>query len=134
MSRKKLIVLLASSILLLSIAATSLFLTHNTTAAHASFPGDGGLPSTCYTDYPSVSYGATGTWAKAVQNNLIYAYQHGRFHNTPYNFHPPLAADGKFGPNTLAAVKDFQKAQGLQVDGIVGPHTWYALNKCAEAG
>jgi len=40
---------------------------------------------------------------------------------------PPLKADGKFGAATLAAVKAFQKAHGLKVDGLVGPKTTAAL-------
>ena len=38
-----------------------------------------------------------------------------------------LVGDGIFGSNTEAAVKEFQKNSSLEVDGIVGPLTWYAL-------
>src|SRR5574344_2434615 len=41
--------------------------------------------------------------------------------------------DGKFGPLTEEAVKEFQKAHGLGADGIVGEKTWAAL-KSAEKG
>ncbi|MDO4541195.1 MAG: peptidoglycan-binding protein, partial [Syntrophomonadaceae bacterium] len=37
------------------------------------------------------------------------------------------ATDGVFGSETLKAVKRFQRAAGLSVDGIVGPRTWQAL-------
>ena len=36
-------------------------------------------------------------------------------------------ADGIWGKNTLAAVKAFQKAKGLDVDGVVGKNTWSKL-------
>jgi peptidoglycan hydrolase-like protein with peptidoglycan-binding domain len=39
-----------------------------------------------------------------------------------------IPADGIFGPQTLAAVKRFQRAHTLLVDGQVGPHTWAALH------
>lgn len=39
-----------------------------------------------------------------------------------------LQADGIFGSITEEAVKEFQKANGLSVDGIVGAKTWAKLN------
>ncbi len=38
-----------------------------------------------------------------------------------------LAVDGKFGPQTNSAVRDYQQAHALSVDGIAGPQTWQAL-------
>ncbi len=43
------------------------------------------------------------------------------------------AADGIFGTNTREAVLAFQRAQGIGVDGIVGPVTWAALEQ-TESG
>ena len=39
-----------------------------------------------------------------------------------------LKADGIFGPLTEEAVKDFQRSNGLEVDGIVGANTLSKLN------
>jgi len=39
----------------------------------------------------------------------------------------PLAIDGYFGPDTEAAVQNYQREFGLTVDGLVGPATWRAL-------
>ena len=41
----------------------------------------------------------------------------------------PGAIDGKMGPRTQQAVKEFQRAKGLKVDGVVGPKTWTELEK-----
>ena len=40
----------------------------------------------------------------------------------------PGPIDGDFGPKTKKAVMAYQKKYHLEVDGIVGPKTWHALN------
>ena len=92
-----------------------------TKVAVQSFQGGHGLtadgivgPSTWLKLIVTVTPGATGPRASAVQGQL--RTQGWR-----------LALDGSFGPATTAAVKDFQLARGLGVDGTVGPITWFAL-------
>ena len=41
--------------------------------------------------------------------------------------------DGVKGKNTKKAIKDFQKANGLKADGVVGPRTWDLLSNYLSA-
>lgn len=68
---------------------------------------------------PTIRKGSSGSAVKELQKDLIsLGYDVGK-----------TGADGKFGANTLKAVKEFQKAKKLAVDGIVGAKTWAALDK-----
>ncbi|PIQ82541.1 MAG: hypothetical protein COV76_03140 [Candidatus Omnitrophica bacterium CG11_big_fil_rev_8_21_14_0_20_64_10] len=46
----------------------------------------------------------------------------------------PGPADGRLGPRTRAAIKDFQMTHGLQADGKVGPKTWEKMAKYLGEG
>lgn len=65
-------------------------------------------------DQPTLRRAATGSAVLRLQSSLTEAGYR-------------LTADGDFGVYTERAVKAFQKAQGLTVDGIVGPRTWALL-------
>jgi len=41
----------------------------------------------------------------------------------------PGSIDGKMGLKTRMAIRDFQKAKGLKIDGVVGEKTWDELKK-----
>lgn len=71
--------------------------------------------SACIVDLPIIRQGDNGFPVIAVQTLL------GK-HNFNVNY-----IDGDFGPDTLAKVKAFQKANGLTADGIVGRDTWTKL-------
>ena len=44
----------------------------------------------------------------------------------------PGKIDGKMGPRTVQAIKNFQEANGLEVDGVVGKGTWEKLQEYLE--
>jgi len=37
-----------------------------------------------------------------------------------------VEVDGAYGPQTRGATREFQRDQGIAVDGVVGPETWEA--------
>lgn len=66
---------------------------------------------------PTVHYGMKGDTVRAMQGILIArGFSVG-----------PEGADGDFGYNTLQAVRRFQKAMGIAVDGVIGYETWTRL-------
>jgi len=72
-------------------------------------------------DAPTIRVGSDGAWVVKLQVVLI-------------GLGATLDADGKFGPKTRAAVMAFQRANGLSVDGVVGPQTWGALRAATSDG
>jgi peptidoglycan hydrolase-like protein with peptidoglycan-binding domain len=64
---------------------------------------------------PTLQEGSEGVAVRGLQRRLIDA-----------GFGPD-EIDGRFGGQTAAAVRAFQKQNGLDVDGIVGPNTWEKL-------
>lgn len=63
---------------------------------------------------PTLRRGAKGDLVEEVQQSLS-------------SYTGPI--DGDFGPMTEAAVRTFQREQGLVPDGIVGPKTWQRLDR-----
>lgn len=71
----------------------------------------------CNVNVRQLSNGSEGASVKALQTLLIgYGYSCGSY-----------GADGDFGSATDKAVRKYQKAKGLGVDGIVGSKTWAKL-------
>jgi murein L,D-transpeptidase YcbB/YkuD len=107
--------------------------TDNAQAARRLYNRQGWAPWACQPSSScpaTIQNGSSGSLVVSLQSELDARYSSKVFPNSPYNFHPPLAKDGAFGPNTENAVKDFQTKKGLSVDGVVGPHTWHALGNC----
>ena len=72
---------------------------------------------------PTLRQGSSGEYVTKLQTMLIQkGYDVGK-----------TGADGKYGKNTVAAVKQFQRDNGLDPDGITGPMTWAALQNGEQA-
>ena len=69
--------------------------------------------------YKQVSYGSRGIDVTELQKKL---------NENGYQ----LTVDGAFGSKTKAAVQDYQKKNGLAVDGIVGENTWGSLTAAKQ--
>jgi len=65
---------------------------------------------------------ATRSLRMGASGNLVWLLQAALYVN---GF--PAAPDGNFGPNTDLHVRNFQRANGLVVDGIAGPNTFEKL-------
>jgi lysozyme len=88
----------------------------STTTAPASAPATGSTPTKAQVlALPTLQQGDTGANVTTLQNALAAVG------------YSPGVIDGNFGPATNAAVVNFQTAQGLTADGIVGPNTQSAL-------
>lgn len=75
--------------------------------------------------------GKAPAWRRTIRNgcsgeDVTYAQE--KLQKLGYDI-GSTGADGKFGKKTEAAVKAFQKDNGLTADGVIGPMTWEALEK-----
>jgi D-alanyl-D-alanine carboxypeptidase (penicillin-binding protein 5/6) len=67
--------------------------------------------------------GASGELVQSLQRTL----------NARLQPSPDLSIDGDFGPATKSAVQTFQRSQGIEASGEVGPDTFKALGALVEA-
>ena len=72
---------------------------------------------------PTLRRGSNGQYVTTLQVALV---------NRGYNI-GSAGVDGNYGRGTEAAVKEFQRDNGLNPDGICGPMTWTALDNSPTA-
>jgi hypothetical protein len=89
----------------------------------AGVAGVGAPPATAFSQafFPTQNLNDRGVDVQAIQYLLQQAGQN-------------VDADGVFGASTDTAVRAFQSAKGLSVDGIVGPNTWAKLAVTESSG
>src|SRR6266700_8147724 len=80
---------------------------------------------------PTLSTGSGGVYVQALQDILNTNYLLiGNYVTSPKPWTTFLPSDGSFGPQTYAAVYDWQSLMLLSKDGVVGPATWTSLFMC----
>ncbi|NPV27082.1 MAG: spore cortex-lytic enzyme [Firmicutes bacterium] len=94
----------------LRIISTLVFLVFVITLLWISYP-----PQRASAQRPTLYWGSSGRDVRLVQWKL----QQWGYYRGPI--------DGIYGPRTFAAVKDFQRKNGLTPDGVCGNATWAAL-------
>lgn len=104
MLRKRLLRLLLAMV----VTATATFALNTAVAGPAAADG-------CYTWSRTLSEGMSGSDVTQLQIRVA---------GWPGSYGEVIAIDGQFGPRTAAAVRRFQQAYGLNVDGIAGPQTF----------
>lgn len=78
--------------------------------------------------HPQIRYGANGKAVEELQSKLVQlGYDLGKYGPDKNGI------DGDFGAATEKAVRAFQAANKLEVDGIVGPKTWAKLDELSAA-
>lgn len=103
---------LICALLMITVASHHVFAaTRHVVPAHTSFTPNHACPMT-------VEEGSRGEAVVTLQGEL----------NWIFGYDVPVT--GYFGPETDAAVRDFQARAGLPANGIVGPATWHALGEC----
>jgi peptidoglycan hydrolase-like protein with peptidoglycan-binding domain len=118
----------AVALAVMTITATTAFTTAGAARAATAAPAapkaqaTQAAPAAATLTWPLVAQGATGERVAAIQYLLNQRIAAG------------LAVDGKFGPKTEAAIRDFQKRSGLPVDGKVGAQTWAFLVLTVKSG
>ena len=99
------------------VAAKSYSRTNSNIAGYCSIDYNDEVKETVEVTVETLKKGSKGDNVKALQTLLIgYGYDCGKY-----------GADGDFGSATNEAVRNYQKAKGLSVDGIVGKNTWNKL-------
>ena len=85
----------------------------------AEFGGASSIIVPVHTSIPKTDKSSTTSSSKGTTREIQQALKNAGFYQG--------AIDGKLGPQTRSAVKEFQRVHGLTDDGVVGRQTWGKL-------